>query len=208
GVIGGVIGGTTPGTPVVLPRRALQDGAPAIPVPRAPGVLKEIEIVGFSKPATEALMSRLEPFKGQPMSNDAATQMQRIVAETDQHLAILFRNDANGDVTVRVSVRQQGSFMAGTAAQAPPAATGSDSGAPQRIRGGGAVQANNLVSKRQPTYPPLAKQARIQGVVRLEAIISKEGRIEQLTVQSGHPLLVPAALEAVQEWVYRPTLLN
>ena len=54
----------------------------------------------------------------------------------------------------------------------------------------------------------LAKQARIQGVVRLNAIIGKDGTIQNLTVATGHPLLVPAALEAVKQWVYRPTLLN
>jgi protein TonB len=57
-------------------------------------------------------------------------------------------------------------------------------------------------------YPPLAKQARIQGVVKLNAVISKEGNIEQLTVVSGHPLLIPSALEAVKKWRYKPTLLN
>ena len=60
----------------------------------------------------------------------------------------------------------------------------------------------------RPIYPPLAKQARIQGVVRLNAIIGKDGTIQNLTVASGHPLLVPAALEAVKQWVYKPTLLN
>ena len=57
-------------------------------------------------------------------------------------------------------------------------------------------------------YPPLAKMARIQGTVRLEAIISKDGTIQDLKVIQGHPLLVKAALEAVQRWRYQPTLLN
>ncbi len=59
-----------------------------------------------------------------------------------------------------------------------------------------------------PVYPALARQARISGQVRLEAIIAKNGRIENLQVLSGHPLLVQAALDAVRQWVYRPTLLN
>ena len=66
----------------------------------------------------------------------------------------------------------------------------------------------NLIYRVQPTYPPLAKTAGIQGTVVLRAVISKEGTIENLTVQSGPPLLVKAALEAVAQWRYRPYLLN
>jgi protein TonB len=79
---------------------------------------------------------------------------------------------------------------------------------PQRIRVGGNVQQALLIKQPRPIYPPLAKQARIQGVVRLNAIIGKDGTIQNLTVATGHPLLVPAALEAVKQWVYKPTLLN
>jgi periplasmic protein TonB len=80
--------------------------------------------------------------------------------------------------------------------------------APKRIRVGGQVQQAMLVSQPRPLYPPLAKQARIQGVVRLEAVISKTGTIDQLKVITGHPLLVQAALDAVKQWRYKPTFLN
>jgi protein TonB len=79
---------------------------------------------------------------------------------------------------------------------------------PQRIRVGGNVQAAMAIRAPKPSYPPLAKQARIQGVVRLNAVIGKDGTIQNLTAASGHPLLVPAALEAVRQWLYKPTLLN
>ncbi len=78
----------------------------------------------------------------------------------------------------------------------------------QRIRVGGNVQAANLVRKITPQYPPLAKQARVQGTVRFQAIIGKDGTIQNLQMLSGHPLLVPAATEAVKQWLYKPTLLN
>jgi periplasmic protein TonB len=78
----------------------------------------------------------------------------------------------------------------------------------QRIRVGGNVQQAKLIRRPQPIYPPLAKQARIQGVVRLQAVISKDGTIQELKAVGGHPLLVPAALDAVKQWVYQPTLLN
>lgn len=77
-----------------------------------------------------------------------------------------------------------------------------------RIRQGGAVTAASLINKVNPTYPPLARQTRISGTVRLHAIISKDGSVQQLEVLSGHPLLVQAALDAVRQWRYRPTLLN
>lgn len=66
----------------------------------------------------------------------------------------------------------------------------------------------NLIYKVQPVYPPLARQARIQGSVLLRAIISRSGMIEDLSVISGHPMLVGAAIEAVRQWRYRPYILN
>lgn len=70
------------------------------------------------------------------------------------------------------------------------------------------VQAAKLIRQVTPVYPPLARQARIAGTVRLTAIISREGAIRNLQVMSGHPLLTAAALDAVKQWLYQPTLLN
>jgi protein TonB len=72
----------------------------------------------------------------------------------------------------------------------------------------GTLDPAKVVNHVQPHYPPLARQARIQGVVLLEAVISKTGRMERLHVISGHPLLVQAALDAVNQWRYMPTMLN
>lgn len=76
------------------------------------------------------------------------------------------------------------------------------------IKVGGDVQAAKILRKILPSYPPLARAARISGVVQLIGIIARDGTIRNLQVVSGHPLLTRAALEAVQQWVYRPTLLN
>jgi protein TonB len=73
---------------------------------------------------------------------------------------------------------------------------------------GGDVQAAKLIRKIIPQYPPIAKQARVSGTVRLTGVIAKDGTIEQLQVISGNPLLVPAAVAAVKQWVYSPTVLN
>jgi len=77
-----------------------------------------------------------------------------------------------------------------------------------RIRLGGTVQSAQLISRVQPLYPDDARKARVQGTVRLHVIIGKDGSIEQMEVASGHPMLVQAAIDAVRQWRYRPTLLN
>jgi protein TonB len=66
----------------------------------------------------------------------------------------------------------------------------------------------DLVRKILPAYPPLARSAHVQGQVVLQAVISKQGAIENLKVVAGHPMLVPAAIEAVRQWRYRPYVLN
>lgn len=66
----------------------------------------------------------------------------------------------------------------------------------------------NLLHRVQPVYPPIAREARVQGTVELRAVISKSGTIENLVVVRGHPMLAGAAIEAVRQWRYRPYLLN
>ncbi len=79
---------------------------------------------------------------------------------------------------------------------------------PQRVRISQGVTNGLLVHKVEPPYPVLAKAARIQGDVVLKAIIDREGNIQDLQLMSGHPMLAPAAIEAVKQWRYRPYLLN
>jgi periplasmic protein TonB len=66
----------------------------------------------------------------------------------------------------------------------------------------------SLIYRVEPIYPPLAKQARIQGAVVLAALIGRDGIIENLQVISGHPMLMAAAKDAVKQWRYRPYVLN
>lgn len=79
---------------------------------------------------------------------------------------------------------------------------------PQRIRISQGVTKGLLIHRVEPTYPPLARAARIQGEVVLSAVISTNGDIENLQLVSGHPMLVPSAITAVQQWRYKPYLLN
>jgi len=79
---------------------------------------------------------------------------------------------------------------------------------PTRVIRTSTILEGNLIRKVQPVYPPLARSVRIQGPVVLVAIISKAGTIDNLRAISGHPMLVPAALDAVSQWRYRPYILN
>jgi len=95
-----------------------------------------------------------------------------------------------------------GGIISSTPVAVPKVAT------PQRVRVSQGVSQGLLVRKVQPNYPPLARQARIQGSVLLQAEISKDGSIENLRLISGHPMLAPAAIEAVKQWKYKPYFLN
>jgi len=95
-----------------------------------------------------------------------------------------------------------GGIISSTPVAVPKVAT------PQRVRVSQGVSSVLLIKKVQPAYPPLARQARIQGQVLLQAQISKDGSIENLSLISGHPMLAPAAIEAVKQWRYKPYMLN
>src|SRR6266699_2016954 len=95
-----------------------------------------------------------------------------------------------------------GGIISSTPVSVPKAAT------PTRVRVSQGVTQGLLIRKVQPTYPPLARQARIQGQVLLQAEISKDGTIQHLRLISGHPMLTSAAIEAVKQWRYKPYILN
>jgi protein TonB len=103
-------------------------------------------------------------------------------------------------------------WVSGTAIElAPPAALPVSPqplppSTPIRITSG--VQSAKLVFGPRPAYPPLARAARAQGTVKIQAIIGRDGAIKDLQVISGPPLLIAVAIEAVRQWRYLPTLLN
>ena len=96
--------------------------------------------------------------------------------------------------------------LVGNAGEPPPPTN--KPAAPRLIRQGGDVIAAKAVYQPKPEYPELAKLTRTGGDVVFEAVIGKDGTIEDLKVLKGHPLLVKAALDAVRQWRYQPTLLN
>jgi protein TonB len=88
----------------------------------------------------------------------------------------------------------------------PPPPTPAAHKGPYRV--GGTVQAQKLIQQVQPLYPPLAKQAHIQGEVVIDSVIDTQGKVTHMKVVSGSPLLVQSAIQALQQWRYQPTLLN
>ena len=103
----------------------------------------------------------------------------------------------------RVGALEQQEIPTGVASaqQVPPHAV-------QRVRVSQGVSQGLLTHKVDPQYPPLAKQAHIQGTVVLHAVIGKDGQVQGLQVVSGHPMLSAAAISAVKQWRYKPYMLN
>jgi len=171
---------------------------PSVPLPGPAATvdrpIKSLNVVGLSDEARADLLGRLPVHEGDTLSAESLRQLVKTVKSFDEHLAVT-AVPSNGDANILIAL----------APATPPAVTRTASG---RLRIGGNIQALKLITQPKPTYPVEAKQARVQGQVQLDAIIGKDGTVQNLTVISGHPLLVAAALGAVRQWVYQPTLLN
>jgi TonB family protein len=200
-----------PVPPPVRPQPAIVP--PREPAAATPHILKLIDMSSLPEELRSQLQEKIGSYQGQPFNNQV---MQRINAEVlalDKHLVQNWSTSPELENGARVSTLRlslkgvSAPVISGGITNPAPAAEGQP-GVPGRIRVGGNVQHTMLVEQPRPVYPPLAKQAKIQGVVRLDAIIARDGTVASLTVISGHPLLVPAALSAVKEWVYKTTLLN
>ncbi|MCU1242509.1 MAG: TonB family protein [Candidatus Acidoferrum typicum] len=79
---------------------------------------------------------------------------------------------------------------------------------PMRIRLGGNVAKANLINRVDPVYPDDARAARLEGEVLLHIVVATDGTIKELNLVKGDPVLAKAAMEAVKQWRYKPTLLN
>lgn len=113
---------------------------------------------------------------------DSPAESQKDIAEADQSIQKM--------VDLRASKGQPGGMT------------------PNRMRVTGNVQAARLLTKVDPKYPQLALQAKVQGTIRFTATIGKDGKVVNLQLISGHPLLVAAAREAAEKWTYQPTTIN
>ena len=124
-------------------------------------------------------------------------------ANSLQHIS--FREDAPNPKCVMSGDNSPntGGVISSNSATPPP-----DSGQVERVRVSSGVSTGLLIKKVAPRYPDDAKQARVQGQVVLQAEIDKNGDIQDLTLISGHPMLAPAAIEAVKKWKYKPYMLK
>jgi TonB family protein len=196
--------------------------------------VKSIRVVGVSDQFRKDLLARVPLHEGDIIGADTIQKATLAAKELDEHVSLSIGRLAGSDSDVSVMFigpvtetvvggvvmsETRGGVLGGIVGGVPggvvggvlgsvPAGAGEPPSPPDRIKVGGDMQQAKLVRQPRPTYPAEAKMARIQGVVKLTAVIGKDGTIIELAVTSGHPLLVPAALESVKQWVYQPTLLN
>jgi protein TonB len=205
GVVGGIIG--------AVPANAPPPPPPPLP-PGQPNRIASIRVEGLSDQATSDLLASLPLHEGDEMTNENMQRAAQAVRAFDEHLSTLWsthrtQDGAATDLIISVAGTQPELRRMVTNA-IPPAASLAPAvaGPPAQIRVGGNVQATLIVTKVPPVYPALAKQARVSGVVHLDAIIAKDGTIQELHSLGGPALLIQAAMDAVRQWTYRPTMLN
>jgi periplasmic protein TonB len=183
--------------PEAMPKAMLATGLVAPPPPPPPPPPPAVEKIVRVKPQVH-LMQNNQLVQPRIIPKEA-----KIIKEEAETPDVGMTGGVPGGVAGGSMGGVLGGVIGGAGGAPPPPRP-----AQTRIRQGGAVTAASLINRVQPVYPPLARQTRVSGTVRLHAIISKEGTVQQLEVMSGHPLLVQAALDAVRQWRYRPTLLN
>lgn len=194
GAQGGVIGGIIGSAPSGMQRVGMAlDGA----------TLTAITVNGLSDQARDELLATLPVHEGQVLGTDDLAKTFSAVRAFDEHLSMRWVVGANNTRMLEISA--PGAPRMGPPPPPPP---GMAQNQPSRIKVGGGVQSAMVVSKTPPVYPQLAKSARVQGVVHLAVVIGTDGTVQEIHSLGGPALLIQAAMDAVREWVYKPTLLN
>jgi TonB family protein len=194
GVVGGVRSGVVVGFPAGTPRNMLPQ--------KLEGTVTRIDIAGLSDQARSDLQSRLPLHQGDYATEDSLKLFREVVSDFDSHLGVHF--GWTQDKQLNIHIQAPGAIVStpqnlpAPAAMVPPGA----------VNVPGLDAQANLISQPHPMYPPLAKQARVSGVVTLAAVIGTDGHVKNLSVIKGHPLLIQAAIDAVRDWVYKPTIVN
>ena len=189
--------GLAPVVEIEIEFKLTKDRINVVSAPPMAGTLKSIEFVAVDGELKDKVLAKLALKVGDNISADSHTQIVQAVRDVDEHLQVRILTNA-GSTRIQVSMPEP--------YRVPPPASQYER--PMRIRVGSVEQATKILHKVTPTYPAEAKQAEIQGAVRFNAIISKEGLITNLQLVMGHRLLAPSAMDAVKQWVYSPTLLN
>jgi TonB family protein len=182
--------------------------APAAPRDPVSGTLKEIQFTGVSSSVREAVLNKLPVHEGDWLQIDmdptgeSVRRLREAIHEVDEHLGFNVRFNGRSELGLEISYRPQAQ------ASDKPVPIRDAQGQVTRIRVGGNIQSAQVISSPKPKYPVEAKLAGIQGKVRLNVIINKDGTVQDVQVASGDPALSEVAVEAVRQWVYKPTLLN
>ena len=152
--------------------------------------IRTITTLGLSDQVRGELLASLPVHEGDAPTQENIAKLSAAVKQFDEHLSVSTMGTASPD-EVEVRIVAPGSEPA------------------PRITVGGQVQEARLTHQVAPVYPNLAKSVRIQGVVVLAIVIGKDGSVQgEIKLVAGHPLLTPAAIEAVKQWTYQPLFLN
>jgi len=160
-----------------------------------PVTVKSISVDGLTGSARDELLRRLPVHEGDTLDAEGAHALIAALHAFDEHLGAKLAVGGEGAASLNIFLK-------------PAAVPGAPRTPPNVIRVGGNVQQAKLLAQVRPVYPPEAKAQGIQGLVQLQAVIGKDGKVERLEVLSGDPILAAAAIEAVRQWQYQTTLLN
>jgi TonB family protein len=155
-------------------------------------VVRSIKVENFGMPADDVI-SKLPLHLNDVWTPESMSKLVEAMKQIDEHLTASVVRVPPSGVSITISAPRTAS------AEASPVGP---------ITVGGRVQASKLISNPQPVYPAMARAARISGTVEIAIVLSPDGHVQEAHVMSGHPLLRQAALDAVIQWVYQPTLLN
>jgi TonB family protein len=183
--------------------------------PEEPGPIKDAGVRGdlqgrYGGVLESGLRALEKALEIDPQYDDAMAYMNLLIRERAdlRDTAEEYKRDvaiADNWVMKTLAVKKAKAEQRNAGVMVPPP---SSSAPPSRIRIAGDGVAEQRLRDVAPVYPDLARQAGVQGAVRLNIVIDKQGHVSNISVISGHPLLIPAALDAVKQWEYKPTLLN
>jgi TonB family protein len=211
GVIGGIVGGVPSGAPANVQSSPMSSR------------ILSIQVLGLSDEARAALLASLPVHEGDELTANAMLRTRQAVTTFDEHLSVrqivarvVTGNAAPSDgVILQIAApgvlpqtRMSAEGMVPPPAPSPSTYSGTLESPTQRIKVAANVQSAMIVKKVPPVYPQMAKSAGVEGVVRIAALIGKDGTMQELHVLEGPAMLIQAAMDAVKQWMYKPTMLN
>jgi protein TonB len=176
------------------------------------GILSLMSLIYSEALPSQKFLSVLEapapPPSATPPAQRTAVQSSKPTSELNGHVLVPPGNPLI-DLGIGVPNSVSGAVSNSTIAELLRAApTPMPTATAKKVRISTGVAQGLLIRQVKPQYPALARQARIQGTIVLQAVIGKDGTVRNLRVLSGHPMLTAAAIDAVKQWQYKPFYLN